>query len=217
MLSCSAMSDFFNDLHVACQAPLPTESSRQEYWSGLPFPTPGNLPNPDPRLLHLPHWQPDSLPPCHAGRRQTNEWQTGTGSKRGEWQQPVFEELKADVTELIPACIMPGGGPEERAGGSSFPQLARCPEKLQEGYKGTFSSLTHSGCTRNPRTWSTSNTRYVLSFPHTGNSTVIIWPYSQGLLTIFLEGCKAWPGRALSSRGPPVTYPYDYSPVNPTK
>ena len=30
---------------VACQAPLSMEFSRQEYWSGLPFPTPGNLPN----------------------------------------------------------------------------------------------------------------------------------------------------------------------------
>ena len=29
---------------VACQAPL--ESSRQEYWSGLPFPPPGDLPSP---------------------------------------------------------------------------------------------------------------------------------------------------------------------------
>ena len=26
---------------VACQAPLSMEFSRQEYWSGLPFPTPG--------------------------------------------------------------------------------------------------------------------------------------------------------------------------------
>ena len=31
---------------VACQAPLSMEFSRQEYWSGLPFPTPGDLPNP---------------------------------------------------------------------------------------------------------------------------------------------------------------------------
>ena len=29
---------------VTCQDPLSTEFSRQEYWSGLPFPTPGNLP-----------------------------------------------------------------------------------------------------------------------------------------------------------------------------
>ena len=26
---------------VACQAPLSMEFSRQEYWSGLPFPSPG--------------------------------------------------------------------------------------------------------------------------------------------------------------------------------
>ena len=31
---------------VAHQAPLPMEFSRQEYWSGLPFPTPRDLPNP---------------------------------------------------------------------------------------------------------------------------------------------------------------------------
>ena len=31
---------------VAHQAPLSTEFPRQEYWSGLPFPSPGHLPNP---------------------------------------------------------------------------------------------------------------------------------------------------------------------------
>ena len=31
---------------VACQAPLSMEFSRQEYWSGLPFPSPGDLPDP---------------------------------------------------------------------------------------------------------------------------------------------------------------------------
>ena len=28
------------------QAPLSMEFSKEEYWSGLPFPTPGDLPNP---------------------------------------------------------------------------------------------------------------------------------------------------------------------------
>ena len=32
---------------VACQAPLSMGFSRQEYWSGLPFPSPGDLPNPE--------------------------------------------------------------------------------------------------------------------------------------------------------------------------
>ena len=46
---------------VAQQAPLSMEFSRQEYWSGLPFPSPGHLPNPgiDPKS---PAWQADSLP-----------------------------------------------------------------------------------------------------------------------------------------------------------
>ena len=32
---------------VACQAPLSMEFSRQEYWSGVPFPSPGDLPDPE--------------------------------------------------------------------------------------------------------------------------------------------------------------------------
>ena len=31
---------------VACQAPLSVGFSRQEYWSGLPFPSPGDLLDP---------------------------------------------------------------------------------------------------------------------------------------------------------------------------
>ena len=31
---------------VACQAPLSMGFSRQEYWSGLPFPSPRDLPDP---------------------------------------------------------------------------------------------------------------------------------------------------------------------------
>ena len=31
---------------VACQASLSVEFSKQEYWSGLPFPTAGDLPEP---------------------------------------------------------------------------------------------------------------------------------------------------------------------------
>ena len=31
---------------IACQSPLSMRFPRQEYWSGLSFPSPGNLPNP---------------------------------------------------------------------------------------------------------------------------------------------------------------------------
>ena len=33
-------------LTIACQSPLSMECSRQEYWSGLPFPSAGDLPDP---------------------------------------------------------------------------------------------------------------------------------------------------------------------------
>ena len=38
--------------------------SRQEHWSGLPFPPPGDLPDPGIKLLH---WQENSLPVTHLG------------------------------------------------------------------------------------------------------------------------------------------------------
>ena len=46
---------------VACQAPLSVGFSRHEYWNGLPFPSPGDLPNPgiEPGSPAL---QADSLP-----------------------------------------------------------------------------------------------------------------------------------------------------------
>ena len=37
---------FVTPLTVAHKAPLSKELSRQEYWRGLPFPTPGDLPHP---------------------------------------------------------------------------------------------------------------------------------------------------------------------------
>ena len=45
------------------------EFSRQEYWHGVPFPSPGDPPNPGikPTSLGLLHWQEDSLPLAPAG------------------------------------------------------------------------------------------------------------------------------------------------------
>ena len=46
---------------AACQAPLFMEFSRQVYQSGLSWPPPGDLSHPGTELLHLLHWQVDSL------------------------------------------------------------------------------------------------------------------------------------------------------------
>ena len=61
-VSHSAVSySFVTPWTIAQQAPLSMGFSRQEYWSGLPFPSPGDLPNSGlkPRSPAL---QADSLP-----------------------------------------------------------------------------------------------------------------------------------------------------------
>ena len=54
MLSCFSRVQLFATLWtVACQAPLSKGFSRQEYWSGLPCPSPGDLPVPGIKLTSL--------------------------------------------------------------------------------------------------------------------------------------------------------------------
>ena len=67
MLSCFSYAQLFVTIWtVACQAPLFMGFSRQEYWSGLPVPSPGDLPDleikPAPPAL-----QADSLPQSQQG------------------------------------------------------------------------------------------------------------------------------------------------------
>ena len=61
------MSDFFvTPWTVACQAPLSMRFFRQEYWNVLPFPSPGNLPDPGTEPSSAAS-QVDSLPLNHLG------------------------------------------------------------------------------------------------------------------------------------------------------
>ena len=72
MLSCfSCVWLFAAPWTVAHQAPLSMGFSRQEYWRGLPCPSPGDLPNPgiEPVSLSLLHWQVSSLPLAPPGNR----------------------------------------------------------------------------------------------------------------------------------------------------
>ena len=62
------------------------EFSRQEYWSGLPFPAPGDLPDLNPHLLYLLfllHWQVDSLPLVLPGKPRNRLWLTLIPSIKG--------------------------------------------------------------------------------------------------------------------------------------
>ena len=65
VLSCfNRVQLFATPWTIACQVPLSMGFSRQEYWSVLPFPSPGDLPNPGVKSVSLTllHWLAGSLP-----------------------------------------------------------------------------------------------------------------------------------------------------------
>ena len=114
VLSCSVVSDSATPWTAACQAPLSMGFSRQEYWSGLPCPPPGDLPNSGikPRSPSL---QADSLPTEPPGKPHTcgptsthvglilghhcqQELGIGHGCG-GHW--PLFTEFLHQHTELL--------------------------------------------------------------------------------------------------------------------
>ena len=72
-ISISVVSDSATEWTVAHQAPLSMGSSRQECWSGLPCPSPGDLPDPGikPRSPAL---QADSLPFESSGKPPPSTW-----------------------------------------------------------------------------------------------------------------------------------------------
>ena len=78
---------------AAYQAPLSMEFSRQEYWSGLPFPSPGDLPVPriklgSPTLQEdsLSSEPPDNCRPMHSLCQQI--WKTQQWPQ--DWKRSVF-------------------------------------------------------------------------------------------------------------------------------
>ena len=66
---------------VTRQAPLTVAFLRQEYWGGLPFPSPGDLPHPGIETVS-PAWQVDSLPLSHLGSPVITEAEIGTMQQR---------------------------------------------------------------------------------------------------------------------------------------
>ena len=60
-------NSFVTPWTVAREAPLSMGFPRQEYWSGLPFHSPGNLPNPGIKPM-FPALQADSLPTEPSGK-----------------------------------------------------------------------------------------------------------------------------------------------------
>ena len=62
LLSCVQL--FVTPWTVAHQAPLSIGFSRQEHWSGLPFPSPGDLPGPGIEFQSNTLQEPPEKAPC---------------------------------------------------------------------------------------------------------------------------------------------------------
>ena len=74
--SCSVVSDSATPWTVAHQAPLSMGFSRQEYWSGLPFPSSGDLLKPGIKP-GSPSLQAESLPCERPGKPFSTRWTWG--------------------------------------------------------------------------------------------------------------------------------------------
>ena len=74
MKSLSRLQLFAAPWTVAYQAPPSMGFSRQEYWSGLPFPSPGDLPDPGIEL-GSPAFQADALTSVPPGKMRKRCWE----------------------------------------------------------------------------------------------------------------------------------------------
>ena len=88
MLSCLVRSDSVAPWTAARQARLSMGFSRQEYWSGVPFPPPGDLPDPGVEL--------ESESPALAGWLSTT---SAPGKPDGYVMDPT-------VTQLLPVSVV---------------------------------------------------------------------------------------------------------------
>ena len=81
---------------VTPQAPPSMGFPRQEYWSGLPFPFPGDLPDPGTELTS-PALQMDSLPSEAPGDPNTETW-SGYLTSATSMERSRADQKQADVT-----------------------------------------------------------------------------------------------------------------------
>ena len=93
------------------------EFPRQEYWSGLPFPSPGDLP--DPGLEHTsplaPALQADSSLLSHRGNPRGNIV-SSKGQEVGAWRSTQWQVCRARQSQLQEAARLTGDYEREQAG-----------------------------------------------------------------------------------------------------
>ena len=120
---------FLTPWTTACQAPSFVEFSRQEHWSGLPFPSPGDLSDPGikPTSLALLHWQVDSLPLRHLSFLPASNFTHGS----------IYRSM------LLSQFVPPSPSPTFRVHSLCLP-LYSCPEIGSSVPRGQFKKGMHT-------------------------------------------------------------------------
>ena len=87
---------------VAHQAPLSMEFSRQEYWSGSPLPSPGDLPDPEIKAWS-PALQADPLPFELPGKSRmwSIQWNITQPQKKNEKSAAAWTDLEIIILSEV--------------------------------------------------------------------------------------------------------------------
>ena len=112
MKSLSCVWLFVTPWTVACQAPPSMRCSKQECWSGLPFPSPEDLPNPGllhcrQMLYHLSHQGNYNHLHCKQKKgnnkdQNGNYWNEGWGWKSGHTAKPWASTYRLHELKHLP-------------------------------------------------------------------------------------------------------------------
>ena len=115
VLSHSVMSDSVTPRTIAHQVPLSMDFSRQEYWSGLLFPSPGYLPHPgieqesleSPALAGQSYFSRGSVVPAEGTQKRKR-----SPPKKGRLIKSVFwVVLRAHPLDVKSTIVTSHGGP----------------------------------------------------------------------------------------------------------
>ena len=97
-----------NPWTVACQVLLSIEFFRQEYWSGLPSPSQWIFPfrGSNPHLLHLLHWQVDSLPLHHLMILSVNKFNALSKQQENLCSETHVQSNYMFIQSNLPSCCI---------------------------------------------------------------------------------------------------------------
>ena len=176
--------------NITCQAPLSVGFSREEYWSGLPFPSPGDPPHPgiEPTSPVSPDLQADSLP-TEPSRKLHNTMSPAITRlpSRISWGRGCHASRLPQTHESGPL-----GGIQEREPWwphlRTHPEWQEGPGGQRAGYPNTRSLSQHF--TSPPHPWQL--------YPHAGGAL----PSPTQPVALSLSGCLSHVAMCLRSLTP---------------